>query len=285
MKSLSKEDLYKITIVTFIFIVIVLITLFTLNKKNNFSEPIEEPDEKQFTVVTNYNLFFFVNNHINTFIQYSINQDINGMLGFLDEQYKTKQNIHLNNIQNFIPTYHENDIYKAKLTKSYQLNENITVYYTEGNIVNEGYDETTLISKDVKYLLYVDFDKMVCSLEIVSEEKKESDLNKEKSILENSYNQVKQIEVIDSNRICSIYMADLFNKIAEKKVYSIVTNFKSNEDFDSFYNNNYLTSEIKTCNMSVNEEGKRIYTMIDKNNYHYSFRENNILDYTVSITK
>ncbi len=286
MKKLSKEDLYKLAIVSFIFFVIVIITLFAINRKRTEpSAPIVEPDEKQFTRVTNYNIFYFVNNNINTLINYTIEKKNEGILNILDEDYKREQNITSNNLEMKIPFYNDEDYYKAKLTKSYQINENITVYYTEGDILNEGYDETTLVKENVKYLLYVDYDNMVCSIEPINEERKEEDFSSNKTISLNGFNQVKQIELISTERICSIYMADYFDKIAKNEAYKYTTNYNTKENFEKFYENNYLVSEIKSCVQNTNEVGNRVYIIIDKNNYQYHFVEKNILDYTVAITK
>ncbi len=286
MKSLSKEDLYKITIVFFVFFIIVLITFFSINRKENEpSVPFVEPDEKQFTRVTNYNIFYFVDNNINTFITYIIEGNNEGILNFLDEDYKKEKNITLNNINMKIPYYKEEDYYKAKLTNSFQINEDITVYYTEGDILNEGFDGTTLIEENVKYLLYVDYENMVCSIELIDEEKKEEDFDSTKTIPQNSFNQVKQIELISTERICSIYLADYFNKIATNEAYKYTTNYNSLDKFQQFYEENNLVSEITSCVQNFDDNGKRVYIVIDKNNYCYHFTEKNILDYTVSITK
>ncbi len=286
MKSLSKEDLYKIAIVLFIFFIIALIALFSINRKRSEpSEPILEPDEKQFTVVNNYNIFYFVNNNINTFITYTIEKNNEGIFNFLDDVYIKEQNITYNNIESKIKFYNEDDYYRAKLIKSYQINEDITVYYTEGDILNEGFDETTFVQKNVKYLLYVDYDSMVCSIELIDKEKNEDNFDSNKEIFSNSFNQVKQIELISIERICSIYLADYFDKIARNEAYKYTTNYNTIESFAKFYENNYLVSEIKSCVQNRNENGNRVYTIIDKNNYQYHFIEKNILDYTVSITK
>lgn len=286
MKKLSKEDLYKIAIVSFIFLVMVLIALFSMNRtKTEPSTPIIEPDEKQFTRVTNYNIFYFVNNNINTFITYTIEKNYEGILNILDENYKREKNITKNNLEMKIPFYNMEDYYSAKLTKSYQINENVTVYYTEGDILNEGYDGTTLVKENVKYLLYVDYNNMVCSIELINEERREEDFNSTKTISQNSFNLVKQIELISTERICSIYMADYFDKIATKEAYKFTINYNTIENFEQFYETNYLVSEIKSCVQNINENGNRVYIIIDKNNYQYHFIEKNILDYTVSITK
>lgn len=287
MNRLSKEDFYKLGIVSVIFLIIVgifVLTIFTSKEE-------KEPEKNDFEIVSNYNIFFFVNNNINHYITYTIDRNGEAILAFLDSDFKQEKNITSSNVFSVFPTYHEGDVYKANLTKAYTLNDNVEVYYSEGQIVNEGYEETTIVQSMVRYLLYVDFKNMIASLSILDfpldEEKFKNESNGNKEILKNSYNKVEQIEVIDYTRICSMYLSDFIFKVYDNvnEAYSLVTNFPSLEEFQSYINTHQLLGDIASCNQTMNEEGKRAYKIKDKNNYNYTFVEESILNYKVSLVK
>ncbi len=285
MNQLNKEDFYKLGIVSIVFLIIVGIVIL-----NNFTSKDDENKVNNFEIVSDYNIFFFINNNINHFLSYTINRNAEATMNFLDLDFKENQNITLSSVFSVLPTYHEGDLYRADLTKVYPLNDNVEVYYTEGQIINEGYDETTIVSDFVSYLLYVDFHHMTASIDLLDsafdEEKFKNESDKSKEILVNSYNKIEQISIIDYTRICSMYLSDFilkaYNSIHEG--YSLVTNFDSLEDFRSYLDNHNLTSDIFSCNQNINEDGKRVYQIFDKNNNKYNFIEDRIFNYKVSLS-
>lgn len=281
MKTLSKEDIYKIVIVSFIFVIIVLMTLLEIDKRKR--DLGENPNLDAYSVVTNYNIFFFVNKNIDTFINYVSKNNNKAVLNFLDN------NENINSVYNKLNLKDENNVnYMAKITKSFTLNNDIIVYYTEGYIYTEGFDGKIIIKNNVKFLLFVDYDKMTCSVRLLDEEITEEELNnlpKDKKIEQNSDNQLKQIDVINSNRICSMYLSDFISKLDNRDTYKIVNNYDNYNDFKNFIDNNDLSSMAKSCNQTINEDGKRVYNIVDSNDYRYTLTENNIFDYTISILK
>lgn len=287
MKTLSKQDFYKLVVVLSIFAIILLIFFVTFSKRNNIDDdPVIE--ENNFSDVTNYNIFFFVNNNINTFIKYTADSNVEGLINYLDEDYKKENNINITNLKNFTKFYSQEDYYMAKITKSYQVNDDVTVYYTEGQILSEGYEETIIVDNNVKYILYVDYGNMAASLKIVNTTINENDvknINTEKRISSNNSNAIKQIELMDTNRICIMYLADFINKVYSNTGYQYVNNFDSFDSYQDFIKNNNLISNVKSCNNSINNENKRVYTILDTNNYRYVFTEESILNYKVSISK
>lgn len=287
MKTLSKQDFYKLVIVFSIFAIILLVFFVTIYKRGQIEDdPVIE--ENNFSEVTNYNIFFFVNNNINTFIEYTADNNLEGILNYLDEDYTKENNINITNLKNFVKFYSQGDYYMAKLTKSYQVSDNVTVYYTEGQILNEGFEETTIVDNNVKFVLYVDFGNMSASVKIVNNAINENDvksINTEKRIPSNQANAIEQVELIDTKRICNIYLNDFITKVYNGEGFPYTNNFENREDFETYVENNNLISDIKTCNTSINNENKRVYTIVDTNNYRYVFTEESILNYKVAITK
>ncbi len=289
MNRLGKEDFYKMGIVFSLFFIIVIIVLVFVYKKEVPEEIIEEENTK-FVSVTDYNLFFFVNKNINNFINYTVTNNTDAILNILDNDYKQEKNLNPYTLFNTIKFYKENDRYEAIRTKSFPLNENTEVYYTEGRVVNEGYNETTVVNQIARFLLYVDFENMAISLTLLDnaldENKFIMEANKDKRITLNASNRIEQIDVIDYTTICSMYLSDFIWKVYNNtnEAFSLQTNFSSLGSFENFINQNNITSEIKSCSQT-NENGKRVYQMVDRNDYKYTFTEENILDYRVSVNK
>lgn len=287
MNKIGKEDFYKLGIVLGIFAIICIILFISMaHKKESLNE-----HNNQFEIVSNYNIFFFVTNNVNNYVNYTINRNTEALFSFLEEGYRTEKNITRGTVLNILPVYKEGDFYKARLTKSYTLNDSFEIYYTEGQILNEGYAETTIVSDFVSYLLYVDFKNMTTSIVLLDspldEEKiiNETDRNKEISL--NSYNKVEQVEIIDYTRICSMYISDFIEKAYNNlnEAYSKVVNFDSMQEFNTFIEKNNITSDIQSCVQNINDDGKRVYQITDRNNYKYTFIEDSILNYKVSLTK
>ena len=290
MNKIGKEDLYKLGIVMIIFLIIVVIFSVYIYKKEKKDDLIIE-ENNTFTIVNNYNIFFFVNKNINNFINNTIENNTEAILNVLDTSYKQEKNINRTTLLNSIKFYNQNDIYQAELTKYLSINDKVEVYYTEGKIVNEGYEKTTIVQEKAYYLLFVDYENMTMSLSILNSSLDEKSFiktkNKEKEIFLNNDNKIRQIDVIDYTSICSMYISDFIWKVYNEleTAYSLITNFSSLENFKAYIFENNITSEIKSCNQSVNEDEKRVYQIVDINNNKYIFTEEKILDYRVSVNK
>lgn len=290
MNKIGKEDVYKLGIVMIIFLIIVVIFSVYIYKKEKKDDLIIE-ENNTFTIVNNYNIFFFVNKNINNFINNTIENNTEAILNVLDTSYKQEKNINRTTLLNSIKFYNQNDIYQAELTKYLSINDKVEVYYTEGKIVNEGYEKTTIVQEKAYYLLFVDYENMTMSLSILNSSLDEKSFiktkNKEKEIFLNNDNKIRQIDVIDYTSICSMYISDFIWKVYNEleTAYSLITNFSSLENFKAYIFENNITSEIKSCNQSVNEDEKRVYQIVDINNNKYIFTEEKILDYRVSVNK
>ena len=290
MNKIGKEDVYKLGIVMIIFLIIVVIFSVYIYKKEKKDDLIIE-ENNTFTIVNNYNIFFFVNKNINNFINNTIENNTEAILNVLDTSYKQEKNINRTTLLNSIKFYNQNDIYQAELTKYLSINDKVEVYYTEGKIVNEGYEKTTIVQEKAYYLLFVDYENMTMSLSILNSPLDEKSFiktkNKEKEIFFNNDNKIRQIDVIDYTSICSMYISDFIWKVYNEleTAYSLITNFSSLENFKAYIFENNITSEIKSCNQSVNEDEKRVYQIVDINNNKNTFTEEKILDYRVSVNK
>ena len=286
MNKIGKEDVYKLGIVLILFAIICIFVFLFLGKKEELVE-----NNNQFTDVSNYNIFFFVNNNVNNYIDYVIQRNTEAVFSFFENDFKIREGINQNIVFNKIPSYNDGDFYKAFITKSYTLNDGFEIYYTEGQIVNEGYETTTIVQPLVRFLLYVDFKNMTTSIALLNspfeEEQFVAEVDKNKEISLNVYNKIEQIEIIDYTRICSMYLSDFISRIDGdlSSVYSLVTNFDTLEKFDDFIKQNNITGDIQSCSQTMNEDGKRVYKIKDKNNYNYTFVEESILNYRVSLVK
>ena len=102
-------------------------------------------EEKNKVVLLNdYNEFFTVNSSIFKFIGYLQNKDYDNVLKILDSDYKTNNNINLNNITSFVENLEGNHTFSSKKIYYEILDDNHTKYYVHGYLTKDiidGYSE------------------------------------------------------------------------------------------------------------------------------------------------
>ena len=69
-----------------------------------------------------------------------------------------------------------------------------------------------------------------------------------------------------------------------KEAYKLVENFDTYDKFSNFLKASGQTFVVSSCEVYKSNK-KNIYSIVDGNKIHYRFTENNIMDYTVTMTK
>ena len=161
-----------------------------------------------------------------------------------------------------------------------------------------------------KYIIFIDADDIVFNqyievlinafnkynidLSIISyfsfQDEKESQyytlLNKDYEITKNNYNALEGINVITKENICLMYLSDFVTLATNnpKGAYKLVENFDTYDKFSNFLKASGQTFVVSSCEVYKSNK-KNIYSIVDGNKIHYRFTENNIMDYTVTMTK
>lgn len=278
---MQKEKKVKIIVIfiSFVISLLFIFIVFLLNKDDNLVNSVQKQNII-FEKVTDYNIFFSVETNINKYINAIIEQNYDKIYEILHSNYSSNGDNLIN-----IPNYEPDTKFKAYEMKNHELNKNVIVYYTKGNIINNSYDYNILLETNVQFLIFIDYNNRTVSVYPLKENEnyesiiKGIDLNY--SIEKNSYNDLEGISIISTNSICLMYLSDYISRVSAdlNDAYYITTNFSDINEFEIYLKNHELSSVMKSCG-----KNSGIYTVTDDNGNSYKFLEESIMNYTVSIS-
>ena len=144
-------------IITVILMIATIAILLTMQKetKDNGQEQTQE-QITEVSIVKDRNDFFTVANCVAKYIPYLTQKDSENLYNFLDDEYKTQNNITKENVLNKIQTL--DDFYKFKARQMYEtkISDTITQYFVYGTLTVEstGDDE-----QETKFYISVKLDR------------------------------------------------------------------------------------------------------------------------------
>lgn len=276
-----KDDIRTIIVVVCVCVICLVIGLI-LSHKSNYDN---------LSVVNEYSTFFTNINYVNNYISRIANNDSSSVYNLLDNKYIEENNITMNNVLDIVGNYSVlssfdvNNMYYTQVDKDY-------IYYIEGKIYENGYDEEkNLINDKFALVIINDTDKSSYSLYPVNNNNQEKIINsiKKININKNKYNSIQKSESINKEQICLIYLSDFTDNILTdinnsydllssdmKKIYNTTSKYIDyiGDNFD------LITSTADKCKLEELED-KRKYTVIDTNGNTYIFTEEHIMNYKV----
>ena len=265
-----------------------LVAVIIINKKDEEDNTPKEENEI-LEVVDDYTIFFSVETNINQYIDAVKEKNEVRIYNLLLNDYLEENNITTNNILSNIPNYSSEYNYKASVSKSYNLNDDVIVYYSKGNIMNYIMDEEIKIQEQ-EFFLFVDYENMAIAIYPIDEdidvEQQVSKINKNYKINENSSNALKGVSFTNVNTICLMYLSNYISLISNdiEAAYKVTNGFSTQKDFEKQIESKNLSSIITSCTRN-NRTENRIYYVIDDQGNKYTFIEENIMNYSVTITK
>lgn len=140
---------FRMLLLTFSCCLIIILSLFLVGdfKKENLTK-------KDIEVVNNINMFYLVESCVNKYIQYLSVKDYGVIYEFLDDNYIDKNNITIDNIDQYIETLDES--YSLSITNMYK-HKNLDIYYVQGNLMKETiYQTETEKNKKFKTTIKLD---------------------------------------------------------------------------------------------------------------------------------
>lgn len=157
MKDLEKNE--KILLICIIIGLIIVFIVKLLTRSTS-----EEELDKSIKIVTDQNRFFEVSSCINKYIQYSQNQEYDKLFSIINEDYKEKNNIDINNVFSFFKQIGVNDVFSARKMYYQQLDNGIYKYYVYGYYREELMDSIGE-NKEYYIVVYLYTDNMTFSIE------------------------------------------------------------------------------------------------------------------------
>ena len=163
-----RKDKSKLTTLIIVIITIIVVVLSFL-----FSSK-EEKNENNIKIVQNYTNFFTVNSCLSRYITYLASKNTEDLLLVLNDSYKKTNNITKDNVLDYLGNINENTTYKSKKMYYENLSNSVQKYYVYGQISEESIYQETLLEKtnykDIYYIVYMDFDNKIFSIEPYSGE-------------------------------------------------------------------------------------------------------------------
>lgn len=158
----------KIILIICIIIVIIMLAIYGLSKYgtpedtneiNSTSMDYSMSIDKNIQIVKGKNEFFTVASCINQYIYNLSNKDNKGILKLLDEGYKNKNNINENNVMQYVEDLNGYYIFKPEKMYYREKDENVSIYYVFGNILEDGIDDESAYSTNSReYYVTVSLD-------------------------------------------------------------------------------------------------------------------------------
>lgn len=279
---MRKDDIKTFITIVIVCLVIVVLVLI-LNHKSN-SDKLETVNE--------YNTFFTVTSYVNDYINNISNQDSSSLYDVLYSDYIDKKNITLNNIYDNIEKYPINS--SVKVTKmEYVKVKNDYIYYVEGKVNQITFDGKQEIDDNFKVVVITDFDTLSFAIYPLQENdnyKKTIDSIKKIEIENNKNNKIKNSSLVSKEQICVFYLSDYVDKLNNniEEAYNLLSDQQKKQytldKYKEFINANIdkITTDADKCSLELSGTN-RVYTVIDINKNKYTFTEENIMNYNVSL--
>lgn len=273
-----KDDIRTFIVVVIICVLCLIIGLVFSIKKN--SDKLEAVNE--------YNVFFTNVSYINKYINCVADEDTSCVYNLLSDKYINSNNISIDNVLDDIFDYPSGASIKVINMNYVKINDNF-VYYINGLIYENSYNDNVLVDDEFSVILIKDYDNLSYSLYPVTDKNYKKVLNKIKDvdIVKNEYNVIENSTLIDKEQVCVIYLSDFINTLFTdisnsydllsdemKKIYSNVDSYKEYVN----NNKNKFSSVADKCRVDMNGES-RVYSVIDDKGNKYIFDEESVMKY------
>lgn len=291
---MNKEDLVKLGIVSFVFLIIVVLVVLVMSfSENDNSKPEEINLPFAMEEVTEYSYFFSVVNSINQYISYISNRSASAVYNTLSKEYIRENQITIDNAFSKLESYGNDTSIRVK-NMYYQQYENNSLFYIKGDIVTSYFENTLVTKENAGFFVFVDYTNLTYAIYPLKTEIEEESLPfsiESIIILKNNDNALPSSGMINDNYICNLYFSDFYNHLVEnmEQSYDLLEEsfkqqkYNTKEKYLQFMNNKIenLDLEMQECLQNQNSDKKREYTIRMKDNSTYTFIEFSIMNYKV----
>lgn len=279
-----RRDDSKTLFIVFIVCIICLLTVLFFSHKNNF---------KKLASVEDYDVFFTVNNEINSFFNLIIVGNKEKIFDILDKNFVVTNNLNNSNVLSNFDFFNTNCSFKVKKMDYVKIGKNF-LYFVNGQIIENTFIETEVKDENFKIIVLHDISNNTYAIYPVFNNNYKEVINsiKKINISKSTFNNIVKNYSYTDVDICKLYFADYYDKLindidgAYKLLNSnMLERFSNYADFEKYIldNTNKITSSTKLCKMDK-YGNERIYTVIDSNENSFVFYENGIMKYKVNIS-
>ena len=276
----NKDDIKTVIVVAIVCIFCLIIGLVLSIKSNT----------DKLEAVSEYNVFFSNVSYVNNYINCVADKDADCVYNLLNEEYLKSNNISVDRVLENIYDYPSGSSIKVLNMDYVKIKDNF-VYYINGMIYKNSYDDNVLVSDDFSIILIKDYDNLGYSLYPVTSKNYKKILNRIKDInvVKNEHNVIANSSLINSEQVCIIYLSDFINTLftdVNNSYASLSTEMKkiyNNIDVYREYvndNKNKFSTVADKCKLDMNGSN-RVYTVIDNEGNSYIFDEESVMKYKV----
>ena len=295
---MKKKKIIRFSIIMVIFLVIfgIVFLINSLNKKNintNYQEPEPEVIPYEMEPVEEYSYFFSIVNILNNYLNYVHDKNNEALLQILHSEYLDLYKINDSNLYDNLGNFEDGLqlSFKAKIM-DYKMYDNRYLYYVKGEIIENNFEDSKVVSNDVMFLVNVDYDNVTYAIYPLNYLYEILPINEpEKEISLNNYNELIGSNIITKEYICNLYLDDFIDKINnDEDTYHLLSDdfrkkqYPKKDDYLSFMANNKdkLNYQVYSCNSLSGTS--HVYEVKDMNFNSYTFTEESIMNYKVEFT-
>ena len=166
---MKKKKIIRFAIIIVIFLIIIGI-IFLINNFNNtnnfeYQEPEPEVIPYEMEPVKEYSYFFSVVNILNNYLNYLHDKNSDALFQVLHPEYLDLYKIDENNIYDNLGNFEDSLqlSFKAKVM-AYKTYGNRYLYYVKGDIIENNFEDSMVISNDVMFLINIDYDNVTYTI-------------------------------------------------------------------------------------------------------------------------
>lgn len=287
MNKLSEGKVKLIIVSSLLAICVMFVIVIIIMNKEQKKEKIIE-----FNNISDYSTYFFVQKNMNNFLNNLSISSNDYVYNLLNEKYVEENNISIENSLYDKELVNTNTTYNIRIDslKTYELNKdnNIILYDLEGDVYDTGFELYKYIVRR-RFILLVDYNRKTYNVYPIKRNVSNKDIiskfKKQNSIQNNNYNKLETISVITENMICMTYYYDLYNLVLNDKVKAIkiIQNIDNTKELEKLIKDNSFFGNVNACSSSGDIVGEKVYYVVDENSTKYTFRENGVMNYKVTI--
>ena len=267
----------------------------SLNNINNYDYQEPEPEVIPYEMepVKEYSYFFSVINILNKYLNYIHDKNNEALFQILHPEYLDLYKINDSNLYDNLGNFEDGLqlSFKAKIM-DYKMYDNRYLYYVKGDIIENNFEDSKVVSNDVMFLVNVDYDNVTYAIYPLNYLYEILPINEpEKEISLNNYNELIGSNVITKDYICNLYLNDFIDKINnDEDTYHLLSSdfrkkqYPKKDDYLNFMANNKDKLNYQVFSCSSLSGINHIYEVKDMNFNSYTFTEESIMNYKVEFT-
>lgn len=284
----------KFWVVICLFIVLGLLGFIIYKSEDNSDD---DEDDTTFSgyvlgmdIVNDYSYYFSTVSCMNQYLSLLSNKNIDGLLDVLDSKFLSVYGIDSNNLYSYLGDYNNQTLNFEATDMYYKVTDNVYIFYVEGNILSNTFEQNYIVKENVGFLVKVDYLNLAFSIYPLFDSISELPFGFDE-VYQNSNNVLKGSNIVTDDFICNLYFSNFISLLNYDigDTYDLLDSdtkrkFKDEKDYNNYMLDNLdkINPHIFSCsNLSL--QG-RVYMVKDMNYNVFTFTEESIMHYKVNFT-